>query len=395
MRSEQRVLQTGTSTTTIYPFKWYSVASSTGSGAQFATTTEYIFNNEALVSTVDQQFASGVATGSPQTSFIHPDHLGSTNVVSNASGTPILTKDYYPFGSVRVNSGSASLARGYIGQFTDQSNLSYLQNRYMESSRGQFLSQDPAFWSLSQNLTNPQSFNAYSYAENNPIALKDAAGKAAYYFSNGTVYNGNDTWNKGSYYQRSDNAMTQRNAGSMQSAQPASSVTGLAQFVNNVRPGGNWDFKNTANPQDGGRGYYFFGDQLFSAEDFGNIHFGYVGTAGGFSSSALRAGAGAAQIYSGNSSVGSYKSYFDDPKDQGYIQYGINIFNRYFTTPSGAIVTGGGILVQGPQTSQSSGGGGGGGGSGPGGQLFTTPSGAIVNAATGALVQGPPPNWSH
>jgi hypothetical protein len=34
-----RVLQTGTSTTTIYPFKWYSVASSTGTGAKYSTTT--------------------------------------------------------------------------------------------------------------------------------------------------------------------------------------------------------------------------------------------------------------------------------------------------------------------------------------------------------------------
>src|SRR5215831_10092526 len=31
-----RVLQTGTSTTTLYPFKWYSVASSTGTGAKYA-----------------------------------------------------------------------------------------------------------------------------------------------------------------------------------------------------------------------------------------------------------------------------------------------------------------------------------------------------------------------
>ena len=271
-----------------------------------------------------------------------------------------------------------------------------MQSRYYNSGQGQFISQDPAFWSEKPNLKNPQSFNAYSYAENNPIALKDAAGKAAYYFSNGTVYNGNDTWNKGSYYQRSDNAMTQRNAGSMQAAQPTTNPVGFAQFFNNVRLGGSWDFKNGANSQDGGRGYYFFGDQLFSAEDFGNIHFGYVGSAGGFSSGVLKAGAGAAQVYAGTSKFGFYGSNFDDPKDQGYIQYGISTFNKYYTTPSGAIVTGGGILVQGPQSSQGGGSSsGGGGGSGPGGQLFTTPSGAIVNASTGALVQGPSTNWGH
>jgi hypothetical protein len=75
----QRVLQTGTSTTTIYPSKWYSIASSTVSGAKYATTTEYVFNGDSLVATVDQQTAGGAATGTPATRYIHPDHLGSTD----------------------------------------------------------------------------------------------------------------------------------------------------------------------------------------------------------------------------------------------------------------------------------------------------------------------------
>src|SRR6516165_10331895 len=66
----QRVLQTGTTSTYIYPFKWYSVASSTGTGAKYATTTEYLFNGDSLVSTTDQQTASGAATGTAQTRYI-------------------------------------------------------------------------------------------------------------------------------------------------------------------------------------------------------------------------------------------------------------------------------------------------------------------------------------
>jgi len=82
-----RVFQSTATTTTLYPFKWYSVASSTGTGAKYATTTD------SLVSTVDQQTASGAATGTAQTRFVHPDHLGSTNVVTNASGTVVQTLD--------------------------------------------------------------------------------------------------------------------------------------------------------------------------------------------------------------------------------------------------------------------------------------------------------------
>jgi hypothetical protein len=52
-----RVSQTGTTTTYLYPFKFYSVASSTGSGAKYATTADYVFNGESLVATIDQQTA--------------------------------------------------------------------------------------------------------------------------------------------------------------------------------------------------------------------------------------------------------------------------------------------------------------------------------------------------
>jgi|SRR5215831_10677785 len=133
-----RVFQSTGTTTALYPFKWYSVASSTGTGAKYATTTEYVFNGDSLVSTIDQQTASGAATGTAQTSFIHPDRLGSTNVVTNASGTVVQTLDYYPYGATRVSTsvGGADSARKYIGQFADASNLDYLQARYYEGSRG-------------------------------------------------------------------------------------------------------------------------------------------------------------------------------------------------------------------------------------------------------------------
>jgi RHS repeat-associated protein len=186
-----RVVQTGTSTTTIYPFKWYSVASSTISGAKYSTTTSYIFNGDALLATVDQQFKSGVATGTAQSSYIHPDHLGSTNVVKNASGTLVQTLDYYPYGATRVSVSSATNEkRKYIGQFTDDSGLSYLNARYYEASRGQFLSEDPVFLAIGnptevqqlggQNprvlLANPQQVNAYSYSHDNPVNSKDPTG---------------------------------------------------------------------------------------------------------------------------------------------------------------------------------------------------------------------------
>jgi RHS repeat-associated protein len=180
----QRVLQTGTTTTYIYPFKWYSVASSTGTGAKYATTTDYVFNGDSQIATIDQQTASGNATGTAKTRYIHPDHLGSTNVVTDENDNVAQTLDYYPYGGTRVSTNSGTNeSRKYIGQFAGQSNLVYLNARYMDPNRGQFLSEDPTFLALGnpdqlQRLSqqdqmkfflDPQQLNSYSYSMNSRV----------------------------------------------------------------------------------------------------------------------------------------------------------------------------------------------------------------------------------
>jgi RHS repeat-associated protein len=54
-----------------------------------------------------------------------------------------------------------------------------LQARYYDGSKGEFLSEDPVFWSAQQNLSDPQSLNSYSYANDNPINRSDPDGRAA------------------------------------------------------------------------------------------------------------------------------------------------------------------------------------------------------------------------
>jgi|SRR5450631_2052955 RHS repeat-associated protein len=83
-------------------------------------------------------------------------------------------------GKHRAQSGEKSSAgvgqHIYIGQFSDASGLSYLNARYYNGAQGQFTTEDPVFWGQ-QNLQDPQSFNAYSYSENNPIMKEDPSGK--------------------------------------------------------------------------------------------------------------------------------------------------------------------------------------------------------------------------
>jgi RHS repeat-associated protein len=179
----QRVFQATGSATTSYPSRYYNVASS----SLTATTTKHIFSPDGtLLATVVG--ASTTAT----TTYLHPDHLGGTNVATDEDGEVVQTLDYYPYGSQRINSGSSAEQRRFIGEeFDPETEFSYLNARYYEGSRGQFLSQDPEFLALGSPgrmsqltqrelvaiLADPQSWNSYGYARGNPILLKDSTGK--------------------------------------------------------------------------------------------------------------------------------------------------------------------------------------------------------------------------
>ncbi|HRH22459.1 MAG TPA: SpvB/TcaC N-terminal domain-containing protein [Candidatus Paceibacterota bacterium] len=165
-----------------YPNKFYS-AEYTDSTYQTGTSTSYIWAGDTLIAYVERPIVSGSPSGTAKTYYVHPDHLESTNVVTNEAGDVILEKDYMPYGSMRVEDGTDS-NRGFIGQFENEgNNLSYLNARYYEGARGQFLSQDPVFWEVGLTndgmgvLTSPQLQNSYAYAGDNPVTLKDPSGR--------------------------------------------------------------------------------------------------------------------------------------------------------------------------------------------------------------------------
>ncbi len=137
--------------------------------------TKSIYIGDQLVATVET--VGGVVT--PY--YVHTDHLGSTNVVSNTTGTSVQLLDYFPFGSQRISSGTYNTQRQYIGQVYDtDTGLDYLNARYYKAGVGQFISQDSMFWQLPQELLlDPQQQNSYSYARDNPVNMKDPSGKIA------------------------------------------------------------------------------------------------------------------------------------------------------------------------------------------------------------------------
>ncbi|MGG0369807.1 polymorphic toxin type 44 domain-containing protein [Priestia endophytica] len=97
-------------------------------------------------------------------------------------------------------------------------------------------------------------------------------------------------------------------------------------FASKVKTGGPWDYKRKYT------GSYIYRGNNVKGEDLGNIHYGYVGSAAGFSVTTLKSAAGAYQIKSSTAKVKWYSTYFDDPNDQKWISYGITMW-QYGTLP--------------------------------------------------------------
>jgi RHS repeat-associated protein len=99
--------------------------------------------------------------------FYHKDHLGSTRVVTDASGKKVAEYKYAPYGKKEIAIGS-----GTDYQFTDKSyeeslGLSYFGARFYDQEAGRFITVDPAC----------DGINWYAYCYNNPLKYRDADGR--------------------------------------------------------------------------------------------------------------------------------------------------------------------------------------------------------------------------
>ena len=72
--------------------------------------------------------------------------------------------------------------------------------------------------------------------------------------------------------------------------------------------------------------YDIYNGETYSAEDHGNIHYGYVGSVA-FAPIILEVSAGANQFRKGVHWE-YFSTYFDEPRDNEMIRYGIELFNR-------------------------------------------------------------------
>lgn len=109
------------------------------------------------------------------TYYYHTDHLGSTRVVTDATGAKVQSLTYYPYGDLLSNvpGTPVNVPYKYTGQELDgSSNLYFYEARYYHAVFGRFVSPDPTV----ANPRRPQYFNRYAYGLNNPLKYIDRSG---------------------------------------------------------------------------------------------------------------------------------------------------------------------------------------------------------------------------
>jgi len=115
------------------------------------------------------------------TFFTHSDWLGTERVRTDMTGTNCESIVSLPFGdgqSITGTCGDVSPMH-FTGKERDaESGLDNFKARYFGSSMGRFTRPDPIMISK-QKLVDPQQWNMYSYARNNPLRFIDPTGKAA------------------------------------------------------------------------------------------------------------------------------------------------------------------------------------------------------------------------
>jgi RHS repeat-associated protein len=114
--------------------------------------------------------------------YYHLDGLGSVRAVSDSAGALIERHDYLPFGDECTTGACATSpgvgagqARKFTGKERDaETGLDYFAARYFSAPLGRFTGVDPLHVRVA--FVDPQQWNRYAYARNNPLRYLDPSG---------------------------------------------------------------------------------------------------------------------------------------------------------------------------------------------------------------------------
>ena len=252
--------------------------------------------------------------------------------------------------------------------FDKETGTIYLRARYYDPATSRMLTED-SYWG---DIRDTLSLNLYTYCQNNPVNFRDPSGHIME--SDYTEFKGRpdviiaieyltDKWNaaktqeaKNAIHQEAENIRNAARNGQAYNDRTSDvntllgdNVSALANtgssfnlplkvymWYDLVRPGGSWDYKVTYSKKLSWMPEYgvcMYDGKFITAEELGNINYGYTGTALGFGSKTLFTGGGwaAQREKTADTSLGA-PYYGDSVHDHNTIQWGIDIY--YQQNPS-------------------------------------------------------------
>src|SRR5690349_19388572 len=109
--------------------------------------------------------------------FMQGNVLGSSTLVTNESGGVSDDVLFYPWGQMWTYAGALQENHFAGSDYRYPPDLDPTQFRNYSSTKGRWLSPDPAGLSA-VHPDDPQTWNMYAYVRNNPTTLTDPSGKA-------------------------------------------------------------------------------------------------------------------------------------------------------------------------------------------------------------------------
>ncbi|WP_437813338.1 RHS repeat-associated core domain-containing protein [Sorangium sp. So ce1078] len=170
---QQRIRKTTPDEETLYFGDLYERVTAAASGR--VEHRYYVHSPERAVAIVTR---GGAGDG---TRYVHVDHLGSVDALTDEDGDVIEQRSYDPFGRRRSPvwgepapaSFSSETTRGFTGhEGDDELGLVNMKGRSFDPRIGRFLTTDP----IVQAPLSGQSWNPYSYVRNNPLSYVDPSG---------------------------------------------------------------------------------------------------------------------------------------------------------------------------------------------------------------------------
>ena len=225
--------------------------------------------------------------------------------------------------------------RGYY--YDTETNLYYLNNRYYSPYLGRFINIDGVLGSNQDTL----SYNLYLYASNNPLNLLDHTGNKAFSFIAEKIVGFLDNTIKAlkkallqlplpDYTTEINEILVKNTTEAKIISESLTAPNSLSYFYEKEKKHGPWDYKEKENwNRDFSVPYtevFKWNGKVMTPEDFGNIHYGFVGTAMGYSPELLFMGGGYAKC-DWDIRILTDKYNCDDRNDHIAIKYGIDLYN--------------------------------------------------------------------